>query len=125
MPAGPIGRGAAAPAPITPAPTRSTGAQPIQPVPVRTATASAEAGSYVVQVASQRSEAEAQASFKALQSKYPAVLGSRQAVIRRADLGDKGVYYRAQIGPFPTQEDAADMCGNLKAAGGQCIVQKN
>jgi hypothetical protein len=125
MPAGPIGRGAAAPAPITPAPTRSTGTQPMQPVPVRTATASAEAGSYVVQVASQRSEAEAQASFKALQSKYPAVLGSRQAVIRRADLGDKGVYYRAQIGPFPTQEDAADMCGSLKAAGGQCIVQKN
>jgi hypothetical protein len=79
----------------------------------------------VVQVASQRSESDAHASFKALQQKYPSVLGSHQVTVRRADLGEKGVYYRAQIGPFSTAEQAQEMCSSLKSAGGQCLVQRN
>jgi hypothetical protein len=82
-------------------------------------------GSYVVQVSSQRSEADATASFRALQGKFPSVLGSRAPLIKRADLGDKGVYYRAMVGPFASSEEAAQVCGNLKTAGGQCVVQKN
>jgi hypothetical protein len=82
-------------------------------------------GSYVVQVSSQRNEADAQASYKALQGKFPSVLGSRAPLIKRADLGDKGVYYRAMVGPFGSSEEAAQVCGNLKTAGGQCVVQKN
>ncbi len=38
--------------------------------------------------------------IRALQGKFPTVLGSRSPVIKRADLGDKGVYYRAMVGPF-------------------------
>jgi hypothetical protein len=82
-------------------------------------------GGYVVQVSSQRSEADAQASYRSLQGKFPAVLGSRAPLIKRADLGDKGVYYRAMVGPFGSSEEAAQVCGNLKTAGGQCVVQKN
>jgi hypothetical protein len=82
-------------------------------------------GTYVVQVSSQRSEADAQASYRALQGKFPSVLGSRAPLIKRADLGDKGVYYRAMVGPFASSEEAAQVCGNLKTAGGQCVVQKN
>jgi hypothetical protein len=77
-----------------------------------------------VQVTSQRSESEAQAAFATLQSKFPSVLGSRQALIRRADLGDKGIYYRAQI-PFGSQGEAADFCTSLRNAGGQCVIQRN
>ena len=78
-----------------------------------------------MQVSSQKNEPDAQASFRALQSKFPSVLGSRSPVIKRADLGEKGVYYRAMVGPFGTTEDAAQFCGNLKTAGGQCVVQRN
>jgi SPOR domain len=91
--------------------------------PAQASSASARA-SYV-QVSSLRSETDAQASFKALQGKYPNVLGDKQAVIRRAELGGKGVYYRAMVGPFASVEQAAELCGNLKAAGGQCVVQRN
>ena len=42
----------------------------------------------MVQVSSQRNEADASASYRALQAKYPSVLGDRQAVIRRIDLHD-------------------------------------
>jgi hypothetical protein len=82
-------------------------------------------GGYLVQVASQKNEADAQASYRALQGKYPSVLGSRSPVIKRADLGDKGVYYRAMVGPFGSSEEASQFCGSLKSAGGQCVVQRN
>jgi hypothetical protein len=82
-------------------------------------------GGYLVQVASQKNEADAQASYRALQGKYPSVLGSRSPVIKRADLGDKGVYYRAMVGPFGSSDEASQFCGSLKTAGGQCVVQRN
>jgi hypothetical protein len=85
----------------------------------------ASAGGYVVQISSQRSEADAQASFRSLQSKFPKELGDREAIVRRADLGPKGVYYRAMVGPFGSAGDADQFCSGLKAAGGQCNVQKN
>jgi hypothetical protein len=54
---------------------------------------------YAVQVASGRVEREAQAAFRVLQAKYPNQLGGRQATTRRADLGARGIYYRA-CGPL-------------------------
>ena len=84
----------------------------------------ATSGGYVVQVSSQRSEADARASFRVLQGKFP-LLGSRSPLIKRADLGSKGVYYRAMVGPFASSDEASHFCGSLKASGGQCVVQRN
>jgi sporulation related protein len=121
----------ASPPPRT-APTTKSGPLALNPQsaetsapPVRTARVAPSDGSYVVQVSAQKTESDAQASYRALQAKYPDVLGGREASIRRADLGDKGVYYRAHVGPFATANQAATFCENLKAAGGQCIVQRN
>jgi len=82
-------------------------------------------GGYAVQVTSERSESRAQAAFRALQAKYPNQLSGHQPIIRRADLGGAGIYYRALVGPFAAAEKAAKMCSRLKAAGGDCIIQKN
>jgi hypothetical protein len=100
---------------------------PLQTAPVAAAPAASSGGggSYLVQVSSQRNEADAQASYRALQGKFPGVLGSRGPVIKRADLGDKGVYYRAMVGPFGSPDEASQFCGSLKTAGGQCVVQRN
>jgi hypothetical protein len=105
--------GAAEPAP---APTRTAVTQPSAP---------AAGGGYVVQVSSQKNEADAQASYRALQNKFPNVLGSRASVVKRVDLGEKGVYYRAFAGPFASSDEAAQVCNSLKSAGGQCFVQRN
>jgi hypothetical protein len=102
-----------------PAPARVAATNPTQQA------APAAGGGYVVQISSQRSESDAQASFRSLQGKFPSVLGSRTALIKRADLGDKGTYYRAMVGPFGTPDEASQFCGNLKSAGGQCVVQRN
>ena len=109
------------PANRRPPPTRVPGS----PLTPRRKSAPAGGGGYLVQVSSQKNEADAQASYRVLQGKYPAVLGSRSPVIKRADLGDKGVYYRAMVGPFGSREEASQLCGSLKTAGGQCVVQRN
>ena len=83
------------------------------------------AGSYVVQVASQRSEAGAQAAFRNLQAKYASQLGGRHALIHNVELGAKGTYYRAMVGPFTSANEANELCSGLKAVGGHCIVQRN
>jgi hypothetical protein len=85
----------------------------------------AGSASYGVQVASQRTEAEVRAAYRMLQTKYPKLLKGHRPVIRRADLGERGVFYRAWVGPFATAEEARQMCNSLKAAGGQCVVQRN
>jgi len=127
----PASANASANAPLSLAPQGApAAAEPRTPVanaaPVQTApSAAASGGGYLVQVSSQRSEADAQATFRTLQGKYPDVLGSHQPLIRRADLGEKGVYYRAMVGPFGTPEEASQFCGSLKTAGGQCVVQRN
>jgi cell division protein FtsN len=107
-------RPAAAPARAAPQPTRVASA-PAAPA--------ASGGSYLVQVASQKSEADAESAFRGIQSKYGSVLSGQSHQVRRADLGAKGIYYRAMIGPFGTREAAVQLCSSLKQAGGDCVVQ--
>ena len=66
-----------------------------------------------------------QASFRSLQLKFPRQLGGRTAIVQRADLGAKGIFYRAVVGPFASASAADQFCSSLKAAGGQCIIQRN
>lgn len=86
---------------------------------------SAGASGAYVQVSSQKSEADARASFRALQGKYSGILGSRTASIHKAEIAGKGTFYRAMVGPFASGDEATQFCVNLKSAGGQCVVQRN
>jgi hypothetical protein len=117
-------------APVRPRPAPAQPAPPSKPPANETASAApvapvATGGGYAVQVSSQRSEEEAQSSFRDLQAKYPDLLGGRTPIIRRADLGAKGIFFRAMVGPFASADQATELCSNLKAAGGNCLVQKN
>lgn len=109
-------------APARPAaPQRSAAIAP----PPAAASSNAGSGVYAVQVSAQRSEEEAQAAFRSLQSKYPGQLGNRQPLIKRVDLGEKGIFFGAQVGPFTDAAQAKQMCESFKAAGGSCLVKKN
>ncbi|WP_051661294.1 SPOR domain-containing protein [Bosea sp. 117] len=118
----PLPRVAAAPAPAAAAPAPAATAAPAT---APAATASTGQSGYFVQIASQRSQADAQAAFRATQSKFPGILGSYSATYRRADLGDRGIYYRAQVGPFAGRDQANQLCQSLRAQGGDCVVQRN
>ena len=105
-----------------------TPASPLPASPMRavreTAAEVSSRGGYAVQVASERSVAGAHASFQAIRAKFPNQLGGREPIVRRANLGAKGTYYRVMIGPFGSIEKAAGMCGTLKAAGCKCLIQR-
>jgi hypothetical protein len=117
--------------PVSPVPDTQGRAAAAPPDRSRTAanTQSAETassgGGYAVQVASERSAADAHAVLRMLQAKFPSQLGGRQPIVRRTSIGAEGVYYRATIGPFASMDEAAGACATLKAAGGHCLVETN
>ena len=94
------------------------------PAPAATSpTGSIPSGTYIVQVTSQRSAAAASNAYAGLQRQYPGVLGNRNAGIVSADLGDRGVFYRARI-PTGSRSEANTLCESLKGAGGDCFVRR-
>lgn len=111
-------------APRQPTRLASTSPTSLDPAPSGNA-ASPARGGYAVQVSSQRSEAEAQSAYHALQGKYGSVLGGRSMFVHKVELGGKGTYYRAMVGPFASQAEASKLCSSLKSAGGSCLVQRN
>ncbi len=75
--------------------------QPVQSTPKPLASAAADpAGAYIVQVASFRAEDDARKLVTRLQNR------TLSAMIERADLGDKGVWYRVLCGPYGNRSDA-------------------
>jgi len=95
------------------------------PVLVGNAAGAQPSGAYVVQVASERSAAEAHASFRTLQAKFPNQLGGREPIVTRTDIAGEGIHYRAMVGPFVSLENAVAMCNTLKAAGGSCHIERD
>ena len=82
-------------------------------------------GAYSVQIASQKTEAEAQASARSAQAQYANVFGGASPVVKRFDAGSQGVVYRVMVGSYATSDEATKMCRNFKLAGGNCFVQRN
>jgi hypothetical protein len=104
--------------------------------PVRTANAAPAAAAaspaaqshvtaYAVQIASQKTEADAKAAYQAIAKKYPQVLEGKSMFVYSVDLGAKGTYYRAMVGPYSVASEASEVCSALKSAGGSCLIQRN
>lgn len=108
------------PAPVaeTPVPVAET------PAPVvEKAAAPASKGAYVVQLLALRDEASAKAAWTKLTQKYRS-LGDHALDIEKADLGDKGVFYRVRAAGFTSRSAATSFCSDLKKAGQDCMVRK-
>ena len=97
-------------------------AEPTQKV-ADTQTTTTPPGSYVIQIASLPSEAEAQSSYNKLSAKFSGVIGGRGVDIRKAEIKNKGTYYRVRILAGSRQE-ATELCARYKSAGGSCLVSK-
>ncbi len=105
---------AAAPRPSeTAAPeVKDTPAETQQPAPAAKQPSMA-GGDYMVQLAALRSEEAARTSWGRLQGKYPTLLGALTLVVERADLGDKGVFYRVRATGLDSEAAAKDLCAAL------------
>ena len=103
-----------------PAPAATAAVEPAAPVNLNQNSAPVTGG-MLVQVSSQRSEEAARATFRDLQARYPNILGPYEVNIQRADIPDRGTFFRVRVGPF-SASDAQRLCNDLKSAGGDCIL---
>lgn len=79
-------------------------------------------GDPLVQLAALQSREAAERAWADLRVKFPNVLGDQRLVLQRVDKQDGSVFWRVRTGPFPNRTTAADVCGQLKAAGQACLV---
>jgi SPOR domain len=122
---------AAAPAAPTPAvsarPEQAAAVPPVNPHPAAPKTAPAEAapaktGGVRLQLGAVRSEGVARAEWDRIKRNNSDLLGNVSAVPVRADLGDKGVYYRIQTAPLADTSRADRICAELKQRHLGCII---
>ncbi|MBS0273088.1 MAG: SPOR domain-containing protein [Proteobacteria bacterium] len=85
--------------------------------------ASTAGGAYVLQIGAYKSQADADTAWKSFKAKHPMAAGYSEDV-RKADLGDKGTWYRLRMGSFTDKAAAASFCEKLKSDGGNCLVAK-
>ncbi|MBL8572961.1 MAG: SPOR domain-containing protein [Hyphomicrobiaceae bacterium] len=106
------------PAPASAAPT------PVATAPVAAAPAAPVAsggGSFMIQLSSHQSEAEARSAYAAAQRRYSAINGMGLNV-QPADLGARGTFYRVRVGPVSSREEAVRVCEQIKGQGGSCLI---
>jgi uncharacterized protein (DUF2147 family) len=111
-------------APVPPAPV----ARPAPPPDVTAAfprpAVSPSQGGYLVQVAARQSRNDALQAFNELQRRYPQLLGKLRPEVLRADLGQRGIWFRVGIGPVAEQSAALNFCQRLKAVGADCLIRR-
>ena len=74
-----------------------------------------------VQLASQRTEADARTTAQRLVSRFGPLFGGANMEVQRVDLGSRGIFYRVRV-PANSLQEASTMCNNVKAAGGDCFT---
>ncbi len=95
------------------------------PKPVSPATPLAIDSDYVVQIASVRTRDDAERLWNELNQKFNAGLPrATYADIRRADLGDRGIFYRLRVAGLESKGSAEHLCDRLKSHNQACFVTR-
>lgn len=110
-----------------PTPEAATPAPPPPPAPEAppqpaVTAATDAAGGYRVQLASVRSMEAAQQEWTRLTGRHGDLLGDLDLDVERADLGERGVFYRVRGGPLAGEEAAESLCETMKARDVGCLV---
>jgi hypothetical protein len=92
--------------------------------PVKSTSAATAVGGFRVQIAATRDEPTARTEWERLKKAHVDLLGTLSPTVVKADLGDKGVFYRVQAGPIASHDQADKLCGALKPFAIACIIVK-
>lgn len=84
----------------------------------------AHKGQYLIQLFSVRSEKDAKRGWSKTQSKHKTLLSNEALNLEKADLGERGIYYRVRFGAYDTSSAANSVCSALKKAKQDCLVKK-
>jgi hypothetical protein len=116
-----------APAAVPPAASGLAAAPPVEsapaaPLPAAISPAPAAGGSHRLQLGAFRSREAARQEWEKIRKGNGDLLGDLAAVWPRADLGERGVYYRIQTTTIADAATAERLCGELKRRKVACIV---
>jgi outer membrane biosynthesis protein TonB len=82
----------------------------------------AKSSSVQLQLFSSRSAEEARSAWARLKDKNGDLLGALSPTVARADLGDRGTFYRLRAGPIADEAKARAICDSLAGRGTSCII---
>jgi cell division septation protein DedD len=113
---------APAPAPQQQAAAPRAAAPAPQPQPAPSAAPAAGGARYRIQLAALRTSEDATREWEKMRRAHMDVLGPLTLSVVRADLGDRGTFYRIQAGPVSDESAARDLCRRLAEKKLGCIV---
>lgn len=101
-----------------------TGGTARAPAPQIAAAPAEPASGYLIQIAAVREPERAEVEWERLLRQHPETLRGLKLFVARADLGDKGVFWRLRAGPFADETAAKNRCAELASRKVGCLVVK-
>ncbi|NVK18227.1 MAG: SPOR domain-containing protein [Methylocystaceae bacterium] len=106
----------------TPSPVQVTKKAP-PPAPIKPKPSAENPSSgYVMQLLSSKSESGVKTTWEKIKSSNSDIVKGLSANIVKADLGDKGIYYRLRLGPVATGDEAKNICSKFKKRDVGCFI---
>jgi cell division protein FtsN len=81
-------------------------------------------GDWVVQIASFRTQADAEAAWLAFRSRFEDISNGLAPDVLQVEITDRGTYHRLRIAAFETRDGAVDFCTTLQSRGQDCLVAR-
>ena len=114
---------AVSPAPATAAPAATPPAKPAT-APVTAPAPPAIGKGYFLQLGAGRSAESAKQEGERIRQRQADLLGPLSLITPRVDLGERGTFYRIQVGPIADAVQAEHRCNELKRRGVGCLLVK-
>ncbi|WP_323762814.1 SPOR domain-containing protein [Maricaulis sp.] len=81
-------------------------------------------GSWVVQIASFRTEADAEAAWVAFRTRFADISAGMAPDVASVEIEGRGTYHRLRIAAFSDRGDAVSFCSRLQTRGQDCLVAR-
>lgn len=81
-------------------------------------------GSWVVQIASFRTEADAEAAWVAFRTRFSDISSGMAPDVASVEIEGRGTYHRLRIAAFGDRGDAVSFCSTLQSRGQDCLVAR-
>lgn len=105
-----------APEPVVAAPEPAAPSGPVAGVDL--------SGSWVVQIASFRTEADAEAAWVAFRTRFSDISSGMAPDVASVEIEGRGTYHRLRIAAFGDRGDAVSFCSTLQSRGQDCLVAR-
>lgn len=110
--------------PVVTEPAPQRGEPAVPPAATGSAIAIDTSGEWVVQIASFRTQADAEAAWLNFQTRFSSIGAGVAPDVVEVDIPNRGVYHRLRIAAFASRDAAVAYCDRLQQGGQDCLVAR-